>query len=158
MTDWLLGIALLVAASVPQGPPPPQIGLIKLASPSLDSLAQESSEGTLSSLVARRYVALQGSALKPEDFTPCLTEGSRTVRCIEQVLESRGARPGEIVLLVEPADDGFRWTCVGAPKRAFNSEHQIFQNIHHLPSDHGQSAVFSRASACLTYAGLQSGW
>jgi len=158
VTDWLLGIALLVAASVPQGPPPPQIGLIKLASPSLDSLAQESSEGTLSSLVARRYVALQGSAQKPEEFTPCLTEGSRTVRCIEQVLESRGARPGEIVLLVEPADDGFRWTCVGAPRRAFNSEHQIFQRRDHLPSNDSQNAAFRRASACLTYAGLQSGW
>lgn len=158
MAGWVLIITLLVATSVPQGPPPPQIGLIKLASPSLDPLAQESSEGTLSSIVARRYVALQGSVLQPEDFTPCLTEGSRTVRCIEQVLESRDALPGEIVLLVEPADDGFRWTCVGAPRRAFNSEHQIFQRRDHFPSDDSQNAAFRRASACLTYAGLQSGW
>lgn len=158
MTAWILGFAIHALASPPQGPPPPEVGLVRLTAPSVDALALDRSEGTLTSLVSRRYVALRETPLKDSDFTPCLSQGAETARCVEQTLSRLNARPGDIVLLIQPADDGFQWTCIGAPVRAFEPRHQFFRRIHRARTDDDLTAVFNRASACLTYAGRQSGW
>lgn len=158
MTAWFLGFAMYALAPLYQGPPPPEVGLVRLAVSGVDTVALERSEATLMSLTARRYVTLRQTPLKSSDFDPCLGHGAETVRCIEQTLSRLDARPGDIVLLVQPADEGFQWTCIGAPVRAFEADRQVFRRIFRARTDDNLTEVFSRASACLTYAGHQSGW
>ncbi len=159
MVAWaFLGAALSLSALAVQGPPPPAVGLVRLVAPGIDAEALGRSEGTLSSLVSRRYIALRETPLKDSDFTPCLSRGSETTHCLEQTLVRLEARPGDIVVLVEAAEHGFKWTCVGAPVRAFAPEHQVLRRFYRARTDDDLMAVFHRASACLTYAGHQSGW
>lgn len=154
----VMGLLLALWGLAPQGPPPPEVGLVRVVGPDVDAETLHRSEGTLTTLVTRRYIALRETPLKDSDFTPCLTEADGTRSCIEQTLSRLQARPGDIVVLVEAADDGFRWTCVGKPVEAFEPDHQVFRRLFRARTDDDLNAVFNRASACLTYAGHQSGW
>ncbi len=159
MLAWaFVGAALFLSGSPPQGPPPPVVGLVRLVSADVNAEALDRSEGTLTSLVDRRYIGVRETSLEKSELTPCLSRGDETVSCIEQTLNRLQAQPGEIVLLVEAAEDGFKWTCVGAPVRRFEADRQVFRRVYRARTDDDLMAVFNRASACLTYAGHQSGW
>jgi hypothetical protein len=158
IAELVISLLLSSIGSLQAAPPPPEVSVIWLIEAGIDSGTMDRSEGTLTSLNSRRYVTVHETATDKTAFTPCLSQGGDTVDCIEQGLSRQNARPGEIVIWVQAADDGFRWTCVGRPTRAFDASHQVFRRIFRPRTDDDLNAMFNRASACLTYAGHQSGW
>lgn len=150
--------AYILAAMAGQlGPPPPQVSLIASPAESLSAEGRAATQTILGKLQPG-YLTVKSSSLKPEDLGDC-GEQADTAICLAEALSRAGANTGDIALVSWENDGVLHWLCVGRNARPFVASRQSVSlgplaNLYGA----GETELLQRASACLTYAGNQSGW
>lgn len=150
--------AYILAAMAGQlGPPPPQVSLMVSPAESLSAEGRAATQTILGKLQPG-YLTVRPSAFKPEDLADC-AEQTETPICLAEALSRAGASTGDIVLVPWENDGVLHWLCVGRNARPFVASRQSV-SLGPLADLYGagESELLQRASACLTYAGNQSGW
>lgn len=150
--------AYILAAMAGQlGPPPPQVSLVESPAESLSADGRAATQTILGKLQPG-YLTVRSSALKPEDLVDC-GEPTETAACLAEALSRAGASAGDIVLVSWEDAGVLHWLCVGRNARPFVASRQSV-SLGPLADLYGagETALLQRASACLTYAGNQSGW
>lgn len=148
---------ILAAMAGQPGPPPPRVSLIVSPAESLSADGRAATQTILGKLQAG-YLTVSPSSLKSEDLADC-AEQTEIPICLAEALRRAGASTGEIVLLSWEKDGVLHWLCVGRNARPFVASRQSV-SLGPLADlfGAGEADLLQRASACLTYAGNQSGW
>ena len=148
------------APPIPSLPPAPQVWLVQVRLASASDLSERATERLIASL-SGTYLTFSAPPTEVPSFAGCDVDDETARQCVvDRLLEAR-ARPGTVALVASETPDGaLRWQCIGAGRGAFLAERQSVQwaGVLKGPDRSWTPEELSTASACLTYAGRQSGW
>ena len=153
----MIYVYILAAVAGQLGPPPPQISLIEAPAESLSAEGRAATQTILGKLQPG-YLTVRASSLEPEDLTHCGEQAEPAI-CLGEALSRAGAGAGDVALVSWEEGGVLHWICVGRNARPFVASRQSVSlgplaNLYGA----GETELLQRASACLTYAGNQSGW